>query len=135
MKRLRLTRPVAVPNAIERDGELVTVTDADARLLLGGDFRLGAAAELIEDLGPDPTPPGTVEVEVLLPVLLCGRGCAPGERVWISKADAARLYGSPRVRFVSETQPAVEDGAQVIAAAAASRPGPLVRVNSKGVGR
>lgn len=133
MKRLRLIRPVNVPNASARDGDLVTVTDADARLLLGGDLRVGPAAELVEDLGADPLPVLPVEVQLLRACSVNGAPHAAGEAIAVSERDGRLLLALGRAEVVAGpavAPPAVEDGARVIADAAASRPGPLVRVSS-----
>jgi hypothetical protein len=127
VKRLRLIRQVAVPNASGRDGDLVTVTDADARLLLGGDLGVGPAAELVEDLGVD-VPVRPVTVRLNRAVSVNGLPHAEGEVVGVSERDARLLVDLGRAEIVSghvEPRPAVDGGA-IVEDAARNR-GPLLR--------
>ncbi len=125
MKRLRLTRPVNVPNAIERDGNVLAVGDADARLLLA---LTPPAAQLVEDLGADPAPQRPAQVRVVHACSVNGVPTAAGSIVSVSERDARALVALGRAEVVAGIVAAAhtEDGGAIVHEAAQNR-GALVR--------
>jgi hypothetical protein len=79
-----------VPGAFDRAGDVLTVCDADARKLLGGEVRAGVFAELIEDLGPDRMAL-PIEVKIIKPCSAGGGPVAVGETIRLGERDARLL--------------------------------------------
>ena len=131
MKRLRLLRSISVNGAGHPEGAVVDVSDADAKRLLAGEVRAGTFAELVQDLGAD-VPVRPVTVRLLRACSVNGTPHPAGATVGVSERDARLLSALGKAEIVAgDVAPvATEDAGAVIAAAAASRPGPLIRVSS-----